>query len=149
MSVRRVDVFAAHLFRRHEGRGSAGPACRKCGLRRARQFFDQSEIQYLDEIGALPEAADEHVAALDVAMHQSSVVCLFERFAGLPQEPDDAARRLRPILIHEGFRIQAVQILHRVIERSVLRQAVIVDRHGVRRPQRRDRLRFRLEALLD
>ena len=43
-----------------------------------REFFDESEVQNLDEIGPFTEPADEDVAGFDIAMDQSGIVSLFE-----------------------------------------------------------------------
>ena len=71
---------------------------------------------------------------------------LGERLAHLQEDVDDAAGRQRPVLAHESLEVDAVEILHHVVERALRRAAVVVDGDGVRIGEPRGQLRLALEA---
>ena len=68
-----------------------------------------------------------------------------QRAADLIEDGNDAARRLRAVLADELLEVDAVEVLHRVVEHAVRRAAVVVDGHGVRVAQLRGDLHFALE----
>jgi hypothetical protein len=71
---------------------------------------------------------------------------LGERLADLAQDVDDPARRKRPFLADEAIQVEAVEVLHHVIEGAFRRAAVVVDRDRVRVVESRGQLRLALEA---
>ena len=62
-------------------------------------------------VDIVAETAEEYVAGLNIAMNQSRVVRLFERFDRLPEERDDSARGLSAVALHQGLGVEALRQL--------------------------------------
>jgi hypothetical protein len=90
--------------------------------------------------------ADEDIRGLDVAVHQTRPVRVLQRVTDLSQQMDRARCRHRAEPLDQRFQIEAVEHLHHVVERAVLRDAEVVELHRVRRAQSSGRLRLALEA---
>ena len=66
------------------------------------------------------ETGDEQVSGLDVAVHESVLMCFGERAARLAQQHDHPLGDLRPEAIHENLEIEALEQLHDVVEAAGL-----------------------------
>ena len=109
-------------------------------------ILDDAEIQHLQVVVLEPEARDEEVGGLDVAVHEPVLVRFGERPARLAQQHDHALGRLRPEARDDALEIEPVEQLHHVIEAAAVVDAEVVELHGVRRPQAGGHLRLALEA---
>ncbi len=68
-------------------------------------------------VSGMPAAlADQDVGRLHVAMDQRLLVRLGERAADLQRKVDHAARRQRTVDAHQTIEVDAVDVLHRVVE---------------------------------
>ncbi len=95
------------------------------------------------------QPAGENIGWLDVAVDQPPRVRLLQRRARLAQEVDHPLGWKRAEPLYQRFQVETVQQLHDQEEGSVVGNPEIVEADGVRRPERRGRLRLTAEALHD
>ena len=107
------------------------------GYARGRRFdaLDDAEVQELHEVVDAPALADHDVLRLDVAMDHALVVDLGKRFAHLSHDVPQASERQCTVLRDQPVQRDAVDELHRVVQKAVRRLAVVVDLDGVRMRQ--------------
>src|SRR5262245_48104553 len=79
-------------------------------------------------------------------MHEAPLVRFRKRATGLAYEHDHALGWLRSKSRHDAMEIEAVQILHDVIEASGVVDAEVVELHRVWRAQCGSHVRFALET---
>ncbi len=91
----------------------------------------QAEVQDLDHVDFVGDAAHVQVGGFDVAMNESCVVRFRQRIAGLNQEIDHARRRLRIVLLDQGLEVHAVEQFHHVETGAVGGDAVVEELDGV------------------
>ena len=92
-----------------------------------------------------PDSPDVNVRGLDVAVNEAARMRFFEGLADLTQDMHHTRRRQRPLLSDQLLDVHSFEKLHREVQRAVLGDAEVVELDGVRRPQRRRRLRLAME----
>ena len=110
------------------------------------QAPDEAEVDDLRDVGLAAALGEDDVGRLDVAVEEPALVRFPERSRHLRQDADDPPGRLCAVAPHQLFEVDAVEILHRVIEDAVRRAPVVVDRDRVRMSELRGELHFALEA---
>ena len=110
------------------------------------KFFTRPKSTHLDDIGLVGSIGEDDVGRLDVAMDQAERVGLGESAADLGEDVDRARGLDGSVLIDEALEVQAVEILHDVIEGAVGRSPVVEDRDRVRVYEAARQLHFALEA---
>jgi hypothetical protein len=101
------------------------------------EALDQPEVHHLGHVGDAAALAENDVGGLDVAVDQAHVVRLGQRAADLLEDVGNAGGRLRPVDVHQLLQVDAVQVLHRVVEHAVGRAAVVEDQPWSPRPRSR------------
>jgi hypothetical protein len=86
------------------------------------------------------------VGGLDVTVDQARRVRLGQRAADLLEDVLDDTRRLRARAIDQLLQIDAVEILHCIIEDAVRAATIVVDRDRVRVRERARQAHFALET---
>ena len=105
-----------------------------------------SEVKNLHEVKVLAIPTEEDVGGLDVAMDEPGRFGFGQRMAHLSKDVDGAFGRDRAEALDQLVRINSVEQLHHVIERAVLGDAEVEQRHRVGRSELGDDLRFPLES---
>ena len=127
-------LLRAEVVDRAEGRTGQRDLCLGDGPRDA-------EVDDLD----LAVLADEHVAGLDVAVHEAPCVGRRERPGDRGPDAGDLPRRQRPAPAQDRREVLAVDQLHDDV-RAARVLAVVVHGHDVRVAERRGRLGLLAEA---
>ncbi len=96
-----------------------------------RQNFHQAEVHDLDHIGQLTSVAQHDVGGFYVAMYKPDGVGLGERTGGLFENMDRARRRDRPFLGNQLLESETIDVLHRVVELTIRRSAVVIDANAI------------------
>ena len=126
-----VDVrFPQRDLGRHVGRGARGHALLGelgLGICRGLDILHQPEVEHLHEVVVDAQAGGEDVGGLDVAVDQPVLVRVGERVAGLGQQIHGALDRHRAVLLHQRVEVEPLEVLHDVIEGSVLCSSEVVE----------------------
>ncbi len=72
-------------------------------------MLHQPEIEHLHEVVFTAVAADEDVARLDVAMHDTALVSLRERVADLAEDVDGALGGQRAVFLDYPLQVDPIQ----------------------------------------
>ena len=140
----RIDGIASHLLGR-DVRERAEQALRDVdGLQVARRRRDAEvgEVAVL----ALLLGVDQHVARLDVAVHETARVCGVERRCDLSDQRDRPRRLEAPVAAEHRAQIAPVDEAHRDVDVPV-GLAGGIDRDHVRMVDARGQLRFAQDAV--
>ena len=95
-----------------------------------RQALRDAEVEDLDERTTLPHD-DHHVARGQVAVDEAGMVCRDQRLADLLEDLDDDRWWQRLVAVDALVERDAVDLLHRDVNRAVLRLADVEDATGV------------------
>ncbi len=110
------------------------------------ELFGQAEVEDLHEIVYAAAVSQEDIRRFDVAVHDPLLVRFGERTAHLLQDVHRAVRRHWPEVVHELLQVQALEVLHRVVERVSPHAPEVVDRDGIRVAQGGRQMNLALEA---
>src|SRR5207237_9028428 len=90
--------------------------------------------------------AGDNVARLDVPVNQTPGMRLLQGTADLAEKVNGTLGRQRAMPLDQVFQVQARKVLHRIVERAILRVAVVEHLDSIRVRQRGRRLDLALKA---
>src|SRR6185503_21257382 len=107
-----VHRLVERHFWRHVGRRAGSETdsgCNRMLAGRAIHGFYQAEVQHFHEIVAQSLHPDVDVGRLDIPVHQAAGVSLFERFARLAEDVNDAGGRQWTEVAHQALQVETLQ----------------------------------------
>src|SRR5262249_51061086 len=114
------------------------------GVRVAGQLH-QPEVEHLRHVALSAAHRDEQVRGLQVAVYETKPVGLGQTATDLAEQVDYAPRRKRTLFANQLCQAQTLEVFHHVVERTIVRVAVVEDLDGVRVRQPRGRPHLALE----
>ena len=137
-----VDLLGRHVRRRADDVAGLGQAFLFGGLAQAGDDPEVEDLHLLLSEGAF----EDHVAGLEVAVHEALAVRLREAGGELLEDPDGVVRLEGRALLDAILERDAVEEAHHEVDQAALRRPVVPDGHDVAMGDGLHRVRLAFEA---